>query len=145
MDLGRVLFQGTRLPLSSNCKTLFAPLRRLQGISPNALMESVQQPTELLYGDPAGIRTQDTRLKRAVLYRLSYRVIWDNLLPSTAAAVRDHTLTQRLGCPWGKRGWDCYCPIPQDIRCFKKIICIYFIRVLVNYHLEIICCICLVK
>jgi hypothetical protein len=30
--------------------------------------------TELL-GEPAGIRTQDTRLKRAVLYQLSYRPI----------------------------------------------------------------------
>ena len=26
-----------------------------------------------LIGEPAGIRTQDTRLKRAVLYQLSYR------------------------------------------------------------------------
>ena len=120
MDLGRVLFQGTRLPLSSNCKTLFAPLRRLQGISPNALMESVQQSTELLYGDPAGIRTQDTRLKRAVLYRLSYRVIWDNLLPSTAAAVRDHTLTQRLGCPWGKKGMGLLLPHPARHKMFQK-------------------------
>ncbi len=26
-------------------------------------------------GDPAGIRTQDPRLKRALLYQLSYRII----------------------------------------------------------------------
>src|SRR6266540_111698 len=26
-----------------------------------------------IYGEPAGTRTQDTRLKRAVLYQLSYR------------------------------------------------------------------------
>ena len=32
-------------------------------------------PSFVICGDPAGIRTQDTRLKRAVLYRLSYRVI----------------------------------------------------------------------
>jgi hypothetical protein len=27
----------------------------------------------MIFGEPAGIRTQDTRLKRAVLYQLSYR------------------------------------------------------------------------
>jgi hypothetical protein len=27
----------------------------------------------MVTGEPAGIRTQDTRLKRAVLYQLSYR------------------------------------------------------------------------
>ena len=28
----------------------------------------------LIYGEPAGTRTQDPRLKRAMLYRLSYRL-----------------------------------------------------------------------
>jgi hypothetical protein len=35
--------------------------------------KSLKLSTIIKNGEPAGIRTQDTRLKRAVLYQLSYR------------------------------------------------------------------------
>jgi hypothetical protein len=38
------------------------------------ISQRITQNSQLLiFGEPAGIRTQDTRLKRAVLYQLSYR------------------------------------------------------------------------
>jgi hypothetical protein len=45
-------------------------------------------------GEPAGIRTQDPRLKRAMLYRLSYRLT-DGVLKNASALFSRHSEAQR--------------------------------------------------
>ena len=46
-------------------------------------------------GEPAGTRTQDPRLKRALLYRLSYRLTRAEILPGSPA-LSPRFGTQRL-------------------------------------------------
>ena len=46
-----------------------------------------------LIGEPAGIRTQDTRLKRAVLYQLSYRPV--NRVDEEAYNSREELVRQQ--------------------------------------------------
>lgn len=71
---------------------------------------------EVAFGDPAGARTQDPRLKRALLYQLSYGIKMMRLLAVNAGAniqASFHSTKEKMHIIlWGNIGvCDCSCTL----------------------------------
>jgi hypothetical protein len=56
-------------------------------------------------GEPAGTRTQDPRLKRAMLYQLSYRLTEECADCITAFSLCLDRSMNRLACTWADFKW----------------------------------------